>query len=344
MDLIPSAADCNAAGDEIGSKSVAAEVKISKNELRRKRKAERWEEIKVLKKTQKQELKRKKHEEETHVSGNEITNHQAAESNDTQLTRNRRNETDEERKERKEKEKLNFLKLCSQNFSIVIDCSWENDHRDRPLKSLAQQILFSYGINKRTAHPSKIYLTGLGPRTIEQISKNHISEWVGIEQSPLDYIDIIKDKELIYLTSDATETLQDLNNNYAYIIGGIVDRNSMKGATYNKAVSQGIRTMKLPLKEYCTMASTPVLTVNHVFEILIRFVELGNWTEAFAKVLPQRKGADTNTKDKKDNSNDNDNNTKNEDKDEDEHLESDCFDLSKDNNQCSQIEIENHIA
>eukprot|EP01036_Dinobryon_divergens_P047201 gene47201-63232_t len=52
MDLIPSAADCNAAGDEIGSKSVAAE---------------------------KQELKRKKHEEETHVSGNEITNHQAAE-------------------------------------------------------------------------------------------------------------------------------------------------------------------------------------------------------------------------------------------------------------------------
>ena len=114
-----------------------------------------------------------------------------------------------------------------------------------------------------------------------------------METSPEDYIEIVKDKELVYLSSDATDTLTELDPNCAYIIGGIVDRNSMKGATFRKATQQGIRTAKLPLKEYCSMSSTPVLTVNHVFEILIRYRELGSWTEAFSKVLPQRKGVNT---------------------------------------------------
>mmetsp|Transcript_22270 Transcript_22270/g.22441 ORF Transcript_22270/g.22441 Transcript_22270/m.22441 type:complete len:132 (+) Transcript_22270:603-998(+) len=67
----------------------------------------------------------------------------------------------------------------------------------------------------------------------------------------------------------------------------------MKRATWNKANKQGIRTVKLPLREHCTMSSTPVLTVNHVFEILVRFHELGCWAKAFEQVLPQRKGVAT---------------------------------------------------
>lgn len=49
-----------------------------------------------------------------------------------------------------------------------------------------------------------------------------------------------------------------------YIIGGIVDRNRLKGVTYKKAQEQGIATAKLPLDKYVEMgASTRVLTVNH---------------------------------------------------------------------------------
>lgn len=49
-----------------------------------------------------------------------------------------------------------------------------------------------------------------------------------------------------------------------YIIGGIVDRNRLKGTTYNKAIEQGIATAKLPLDKFVEMgAATRVLTVNH---------------------------------------------------------------------------------
>lgn len=49
-----------------------------------------------------------------------------------------------------------------------------------------------------------------------------------------------------------------------YIIGGIVDRNRLKGITYKKAEEQGIETGKLPLDQVVEMGgATRVLTVNH---------------------------------------------------------------------------------
>ncbi|KAK5396728.1 tRNA (guanine(9)-N(1))-methyltransferase, partial [Exophiala xenobiotica] len=38
------------------------------------------------------------------------------------------------------------------------------------------------------------------------------------------------------------------------------------------------------------MQSRKVLTTNHVVEIMIRWLECGDWGEAFMKVIPKRKG------------------------------------------------------
>lgn len=46
--------------------------------------------------------------------------------------------------------------------------------------------------------------------------------------------------------------------------------------------------MKLPLKEHVKLQGTSVLTVNHVFEILLKYRSTGSWTEAFS-ILPDRK-------------------------------------------------------
>jgi hypothetical protein len=37
------------------------------------------------------------------------------------------------------------------------------------------------------------------------------------------------------------------------------------------------------------MSATPVLTVNHVFEIMLLFDQSGCWKTSLEKVLPQRK-------------------------------------------------------
>lgn len=67
---------------------------------------------------------------------------------------------------------------------------------------------------------------------------------------------------------------------------------------------QGIRTAKLPIREHLKMTRTHVLTVNHVFEILLRYREHGNWKKALETVMPPRKGAtvrDTPTEECQDN-------------------------------------------
>ncbi|KAB8293037.1 hypothetical protein EYC80_007399 [Monilinia laxa] len=96
---------------------------------------------------------------------------------------------------------------------------------------------------------------------------------------------------IIYLSSDSENTLTTLTPNTTYIIGGIVDKNRHKGLCYKRACDAGIPTAKLPIGEYMTMQSRTVLTVNHVMEIMIRWLETGDWGEAFLKVIPKRKEA-----------------------------------------------------
>ena len=115
-------------------------------------------------------------------------------------------------------------------------------------------------------------------------------------------------KKIVYLTSDSTTTLNTLNDDTIYVIGGIVDRNRLKYATINRAQKElNISTAKLPLAEYLT-STTPIstttkskneeirnvpLTVNHVFDIMLKYKQYNNnWERAFQDVLPSRKDKD----------------------------------------------------
>lgn len=96
--------------------------------------------------------------------------------------------------------------------------------------------------------------------------------------------------EIIYLSSDSPDTLTTLRPYSTYIVGGLVDKNRHKGICYRTACERGIKTAKLPIGEYLEMQSRKVLTTNHVVEIMIRYLECGDWGEAFLKVIPKRKG------------------------------------------------------
>lgn len=76
------------------------------------------------------------------------------------------------------------------------------------------------------------------------------------------YINIFKKENLVYLTSESPNILQTLDYNKFYIIGSLVDHNSLKSISYNKANEQGIQTAQLPIGDYIKMASRKVLTVN----------------------------------------------------------------------------------
>ncbi|RMZ87607.1 hypothetical protein DV736_g5167, partial [Chaetothyriales sp. CBS 134916] len=98
-----------------------------------------------------------------------------------------------------------------------------------------------------------------------------------------DAADLRSKGEVIYLTSDSPYTLTELKPYSTYIVGGLVDKNRYKGICYKTACEKGIKTAKLPIGEHMHMQSRFVLATNHVVEIMIRWLECGDWGEAFMK-------------------------------------------------------------
>lgn len=99
-----------------------------------------------------------------------------------------------------------------------------------------------------------------------------------------------KEGEIVYLSSEGTETLNELKPYSTYIIGGLVDKNRYKGICHKRATERGIKTAKLPIGEFLQMNSRSVLATNHVNEIMLQWLACGDWGEAFMKVIPKRKG------------------------------------------------------
>ena len=346
---------------------------LSKNQRKRLLKAEYLQEKKKVrkqlekekKKIKKQKLKQDKSND--HSTSTSVAILSKTESNSTNVNESFDSTQPQPVKLSREQFKQNYLASCQNNYSIIIDCSFEDCHNETDFKSLGQQIAFSYGYNRKHSHPCDLYLTGMGPKLIKQLSKSSYQNWLGIHHTTNCYTSydnfIINDndndnniistvnsnssscnntmpsnstthstslttttattttpntttttttttattttitnnnnnnnnnlttrrKKLVYLTSDSDNILESLDINTAYIIGGIVDRNKFKGITYEKARQQGIQTAKLPIKEYFQMAATHILTINHVFEIVLQWNIFKDWKVILGQIIPARK-------------------------------------------------------
>lgn len=110
--------------------------------------------------------------------------------------------------------------------------------------------------------------------------------------------DHFADKELIYLTADSEHELEQIEEGKVYVIGAFVDRNRLKGYTYDLAKSRKWRTAKLPILKFMKLDDEDehaqmtrlVITINQVFAALIAFYHWKDWRKALRFALPKRKG------------------------------------------------------
>ncbi|KAJ9293109.1 hypothetical protein DTO271G3_8053 [Paecilomyces variotii] len=216
--------------------------------------------------------------------------------------------------------KLKHLRSTLLPITFVIDCGYDELMLDKERISLASQLTRSYSDNHRSPYRSHLVISSFDKLLKERfetvLSKSHLN-WKGVRFFEEDFAHVAEkanewmqgpeggkldgvlakhadmkpeDGEVIYLSSDSPDTLTELKPYSTYIIGGLVDKNRHKGICYKTAVEKGIKTAKLPIGEYIQMASRSVLATNHVVEIMLRWLELGDWGKAFMQVIPKRKG------------------------------------------------------
>ncbi|KAG9339151.1 hypothetical protein JZ751_024183 [Albula glossodonta] len=179
------------------------------------------------------------------------------------------------------------------SLRLVVDCSFDSLMVLKDVKKLHKQIQRCYAENRRALHPVQFYLTSHGGQLKQNMDDNDKGwvNWKDIRIRPEHFQQIMNKEELVYLTSDSPNVMTELDENKAYVIGGLVDHNHHKGITFERAQELGINHAQLPLGNFVKMNSRKVLAVNHVFEIILAYLEKRDWQEAFFTILPQRKGA-----------------------------------------------------
>ena len=82
-----------------------------------------------------------------------------------------------------------------------------------------------------------------------------------------------------------------------YVIGGIVDESPKKKMTLDSAISNGVKSVRLPIREYLERDENSkkgsynvILTPNQVLEILLKHFETNDWTKALKSAVPKRFG------------------------------------------------------
>ncbi|KAF4532222.1 hypothetical protein B566_EDAN004308 [Ephemera danica] len=154
-----------------------------------------------------------------------------------------------------------------------------------------KQMLHCYSMNRRAANPMQLYFTSLTGRSQEQMAKHDGYQHWDVHLHSEHFTDVFPKTRLVYLTSESPNILDTLEDDKVYIIGGLVDHNAHKGHCWEVAKNLGINHAQLPISQYLEMKTRQVLTIDHVFAIMLHVSEGCTWKEALLKVLPQRKGA-----------------------------------------------------
>ncbi|KAF5859677.1 tRNA (guanine(9)-N(1))-methyltransferase [Aspergillus alliaceus] len=289
-----------------GDESKDDAPKLSKNQLKKLRRRENWdaqrEQRRILRK-EKTVAKKQRRRELMDKAKKEGDKAAVEELRQTWATN------------RKKSKQSTLLPL-----TLIFDCGYDDLMLEKERISLSSQLTRSYSDNRGAPYRAHMVFSSFNKLLKERfdttLAKTH-HNWKGIRFMEEDFVHAAdqakewmtqpkggqlagvlanktdatpEDGEIVYLSSDSPNTLTELKPYSTYIIGGLVDKNRHKAICYKTAVEKGIKTAKLPIGEYIQMASRQVLATNHVAEIMIRWLELGDWGEAFMKVIPRRKG------------------------------------------------------
>ena len=290
---------------------------ISKNKLKKMKRDQEWEENRAKRKAKRKEKVQEKKQRKRAAYDEAISN------NPTQPNPTLQGNAGDKIAVPYKNKRSHHVQLP---ITFILDCGFDDLMMDKEIKSLGAQITRTYSDNHKAPYQAHLAISSFGGHLKERFDgllAGQYHSWRNVRFLEADFTEAAtqarawmkgdqggkpggvfanKDDsdppsdaygeggEVVYLTSDSLDTLTELRPYSTYIVGGLVDRNRHKGICYKKAMDRGIKTAKLPIGDYMQMSSRFVLATNHVVEIMLRWLEVGDWGQAFLKVMPKRKG------------------------------------------------------
>ncbi|KAK0426317.1 hypothetical protein QR680_009643 [Steinernema hermaphroditum] len=186
---------------------------------------------------------------------------------------------------------------CKQ--AIAVDMGYSEYMNAKAISATIAQLAFCYSANRHAENPMQFSIVNFTGACREAFEKSETTNNWDVDITSDDVSQALPAKKVVYLTSESDNVLEELDENCVYVIGGIVDHNAHKGLSYRIAQEKGFGHARLPISEFIKLTTRKVLTINHVFEILLRYTQSKDWKDAFLTVIPARKGVSVN-EDKKD--------------------------------------------
>lgn len=133
----------------------------------------------------------------------------------------------------------------------------------KDIRHVIRQVHHCYGYLRKVEKPLPIHLTSLNDRLLPYFQKyDGFETWLFVRHNE-SYSKIFESSRIVYLTPDSPHPLLEFEEESVYVIGGLDDHNKQANATLDKASSEGIRTARLPLAEFCPdRIANKSLTIN----------------------------------------------------------------------------------
>lgn len=198
--------------------------------------------------------------------------------------------------ERARREHVRRVISGARSHAVCVDAGWGGAMGERERRSLARQLAYAYSSVRKAAEAGlePIALSVVGVDTALRESLTSVAAgWESwpIAVSPRSLQDVHPSARIVYLTHDSDTVLRTIDPAAVYVVGGLVDRNRLKGATAARAASLGVPTARFNIDEVIHLQhGTCVLTVNHCIDILLHVANGSSWKDAYLRVLPERKG------------------------------------------------------
>ncbi|KAK0405621.1 hypothetical protein QR680_018092 [Steinernema hermaphroditum] len=205
---------------------------------------------------------------------------------------------------RKQVEEQSYMRslLVSKPPTIVFDCRFLPHLSMRGLNLTAMQLQYVISENRAKKEPWPMYFANcdfsLSPELVKAKQKHLTaldSPRVAVpEYTPKGITELFPRERIRYLSPNAEEELETIEDDDVFVIGGIVDRVVEHGiplyASKEAAEADGVRSVKLPLDKYVKWESgTKYLTLVAVMHILQDvYATRGDWPEVLRRHIPRR--------------------------------------------------------